>query len=111
MREASVQRFAIYWPGGAVRPAVDVEIGWLLRSVQDGKVSADGVGVFYEWNPDGRCAARERPTPEGGAVFESLERTRRTTYYQSLVALGAIPIPWSSYEDLFEFLKTFAPGV
>lgn len=108
VQEAGIEKYALYWPARAVRPAVDVEIGWLLRAVQDGKVSGDNVGVFYEWDPEGRGAARERITADGRALFESLERTRRTTYYQSLVAWGGVLIPWSTYEDLLEFLVVFA---
>ncbi|MCI4318936.1 MAG: hypothetical protein L3K23_02240 [Thermoplasmata archaeon] len=106
--EARIDRYAIYWPYGAVRPALDVEIGWLLHSLQRKEIYGESIGLFYESNSEGRQAARERSRTDGRVVFESLERGRRTTYYQSLVAWGAIPIPWSSYEDLIEFLEVFA---
>jgi hypothetical protein len=108
INEGGVERYAIFWPYGAVRPAVDVEIGWLLHSLQRKEVSGEQIGIFYEWNPEGRKAARERPVAGGRVVFESLERGRRTTYYQSLVDWGAIPIPWAGYEDLLEFMEVFA---
>jgi|SRR5579871_656933 hypothetical protein len=108
VRELGIDRYAVYWPFGAVRVAVDVEIGWLLHALQHHGVDGERVALFYEWDPDGHRAAQERPTPDGKIVFESLERQRRTTYYQSLVAWGATPIPWSSYEDLLEFLEVFA---
>jgi hypothetical protein len=108
VQEGGIDRFAIYWPYGAIRPALDVEIGWLLHAIQRKEISPDRVGIFYEWNPVGRKAARERPAANGQMVFESLERGRRTTYYQSLVAVGAVPIPWSDYEDLLEFMEVFA---
>jgi len=108
VHEAGIERFAIYWPYGAVRPALDVEIGWLLHALQRKEIPGENIGIFYEWDPEGRQAAHEREIPGGRVVFESLERGRRTTYYQSLVDWGAIPIPWSSYEDLLEFLEVFA---
>jgi len=108
VHEGGVDRYALYWPYGAVRPALDVEIGWLLPSLQRKEIPGESVGIFYEWNPEGHQAAHERALPDGRFVFESLERDRRTTYYQSLVDWGAIPIPWSSYEDLLEFLDVFA---
>jgi hypothetical protein len=108
LHEGGVDRYAIYWPYGAIRPAVDVEIGWLLHSLQRKEISGEHIGIFYEWNPEGRKTAHERPVAGGRAVFESLERGRRTTYYQSLVDRGAIPIPWARYEDLLEFLEVFA---
>lgn len=108
VREGDIDHFALYWPYGAVRPALDVEIGWLLHSLQRKEIPGERVGIFYEWSPEGRRAAQERTRSDGHLVFESMERGRRTTYYQSLVDLGAIPIPWSSYEDLLEFLEEFA---
>ena len=108
VHDGTVDRFAFYWPFGAVRPPVDVEVGWLLHGLQHREVAGERVGIFYEWDPEGRKAAQERPTAQGKTVFESLEHERRTTFYQSLVAWGATPIPWSSYEDLLEFLEVFA---
>ncbi len=108
VEESRIDRYAIYWPFGAVRPALDVEIGWLLHGIQRKDVSGQRVGIFYEWDPEGRRAARERPTANGRMVFESLERGRRTTYYQSLVAAGGVPIPWATYDDLLEFIEVFA---
>jgi hypothetical protein len=108
VQEGAIDRYAIYWPYGAVRPALDVEIGWLLHALQRKEVSGERVGIFYEGDPDGRKAARERLTPDGRIVFESLERGRRTTYYDSLVAAGAVPVPWASYEDLLEFIEVFS---
>ncbi|MGP8076425.1 MAG: hypothetical protein ACLP8Y_06825 [Thermoplasmata archaeon] len=108
VQEGGVERYGIYWPCGAVRPALDVEIGWLLHSLQRKEIHGESIGIFYESNPKGRQAARERSVSGGRVVFESLERGRRTTYYRSLVDWGAIPIQWSSYEDLLEFLEVFA---
>lgn len=108
VHEGSVDRYANYWPYGAVRPALDVEIGWLLHALQRKEISGERIGVFYEWDPEGHQAAQERTLSDGRVVFESLERGRRTTYYQSLVDWGAIPIPWSNYENLLEFLEVFA---
>lgn len=108
VHEGEVERYAIYWAHGAVRPALDVEIGWLLRGLQRKEIPGESIGLFYESDPEGRQAAHERHVPGGRVVFESLERGRRTTYYQSLVDWGAIPIPWSNYEDLLEFLEVFS---
>ncbi len=102
-----IDQFAIYWPYGAVRPALDVEIGWLLHAMQRGEIPGDQVGVFYECGPEGHKAARERTTADGRLVFEALEHEKRTTAYQTFVSRGALLIPWSSYEDLFEFLEAF----
>jgi hypothetical protein len=57
LHEGGVDRYAIYWPYGAIRPAVDVEIGWLLHSLQQKEISGEHIGIFYEWNPEGRKTA------------------------------------------------------
>lgn len=108
VKEDHVDKFAIYWPYGAVRPAVDVEIGWLLYAMQRGDILAERVGVFYEWDPEGRKAAEERTAHEGRVVFEGLEREKRARAYRNVASRGAILIPWSRYEDLLEFLEVFA---
>lgn len=70
---------------------------WLLHALQRGEIPGERVGISYEWSPKGRQATRECSRANDRVVFESLERSRRTTYYQNLVDWGSIPVPWSSY--------------
>ncbi len=60
-QESRVDRYAIYWPYGAVRPGLDVEIGWLLHSLQRKEIPGESIGIFYEWDPEGRWS----PSAEG----------------------------------------------
>lgn len=107
IREDKVDQYAMFWPWGGTRSGLDVEIGWLLKSIRVGEVDSDNVAVFYEWNPEGRRAADIVTRKDGTGAFQSLEDHRRTTYYESLVARGAVPIAWSTYEDLLEFMVEF----
>lgn len=107
IREDKVDQYAMFWPWGGTRSGLDVEIGWLLKSIRVGEVDSDNVAVFYEWNPEGRRAADIVTGKDGTGAFQSLEDHRRTTYYESLVARGAVPIAWSTYEDLLEFMVEF----
>ena len=107
IQEDKVDQYAMFWPWGGVRPGLDVEIGWLLKSMRIGEVDPDDVAVFYESNPDGKRAAELRVTKDGLGGFRSLEDHRRTTYYESLVARGAETVEWANYEDLLEFLVEF----
>ena len=107
IREDKVDLYAMFWPWGGARSGLDVEIGWLLKSIRVGEVDSNRVAVFYEWDSGGRKAADIVIRKDGTGAFQSLEDHRRTTYYESLVARGAIPIAWSTYEDLLEFLEEF----
>lgn len=75
--------------------------------MRDGDIPGHNVGVFYEWNPEGKSAAEVVVRPDSYTLFQSLESHRRTTYYESLVARGARAVRWTTYEDLLEFLEDF----
>ena len=107
IQEDEVDLYAMFWPWGGARTGLDVEIGWLLKSIRVGEVDPVNVAAFYEWDSEGRKAADIVTRKDGTGAFQSLEDHRRTTYYESLVARGAVPIAWSTYEDLLEFLEEF----
>ena len=107
IREDKIDQYAMFWPWGGVRAGLDVEIGWLLKSIRVGEVDPDNIAVFYECSSEGKRAAELVERKDGTGAFRSLESHRRTTYYGSLVARGAEAVEWASYEDLLEFLVEF----
>ena len=92
-REAKVNGYFIYWPYGAQRSGLDVELGFLLWQLEHGK-SLD-IRLFVESGP--KSAGRV----EDGQ-FVARELGRRTRYYEDLVAYGVDLVEWASYSELWE---------
>ncbi len=92
VRELPVGRFLLYWPFGAQRAGLDVEIGFLLSKLAGG-VPLD-IRVLIESGT--RAAGRVV-----GGVFESVELGRRTRYYQDLVEYRCPVVEWEDYEALW----------
>jgi hypothetical protein len=99
-----VTDYYLYWPYGAARSGMDVEIGFLLEQMAGDtpKLESDRITVFYEDDGEKRRSAEIGFGGGGRLEFTPLERTRRTRYHTDLVDLGAIARPWKNYPELFE---------
>ena len=76
IREDKMDQYAMFWPWGGVRAGLDVEIGWLLKSIRVGEVDPDNIAVFYECSSEGKRAAELVERKDGttsvlGKFFES----------------------------------------
>lgn len=96
VRARRVRRYFIYWPAGAQRAGVDVELGFLLSELLAGK-DLD-VRVFVE---------RSAGTVRHGS-FESREAGARTRYYEDLLTLGCPIVEWRTYRELWRALRHHA---
>ncbi|MCI4324034.1 MAG: hypothetical protein L3K03_08520 [Thermoplasmata archaeon] len=99
-----MQDYFVYWPFGAARSGLDIEVGFLLEQMDREKPEIEGehVTVFYEDDGATRRAAGFRIGADGRMQFASLERTRRTHYYSDLVDLGGIAKDWENHGELVE---------
>lgn len=91
-----VGRHFVYWPFGAQRSGVDVELGFLLASLQRGE------------SPDVRVFVESAAGTVSGGHFESREKGARTTYYEDLLAYGCPIVEWERYEELWTALRHHA---
>ncbi len=85
----------MYWPYGAQRSGLDVELGFLLEALQRGE--SPDVRLFMEV---GRHAVGR--ILDGQMVF--LERGHRTRYYEDLSEYGCPIIERENYQSLLEYL-------
>lgn len=101
VRDLPVNRFLIYWPYGANRSGLDVEIGYLLTRLED-QIDLD-VRIFIEAgsHPAGRLAGRQ---------FVVAEHRRRTHYYDDLLVYGCTMVEWESYQSLFDSFVAHGRG-
>ncbi|MDE1822190.1 MAG: hypothetical protein KGJ23_02675 [Euryarchaeota archaeon] len=103
VRKHMVDQYFVYWPFGAARPGLDVEVGFLLLQMGRGELPGDRVVVFYEDDGASRRAASLVYDTAGRMRFSSLEREgRRTRYYPDLVDFGATTKPWKDSQELLE---------
>jgi hypothetical protein len=94
-----ISQYFVYWPLGAKRVGVDVELGALLDRLSSGR--DHDVRLFVQ-----EGAGRLHPDGE----FECMEEGRRTGYYQDLVAHGCPIVLWEDHSDLFDsFLQHADP--
>lgn len=91
--EAKVDGYFVFWPFGAQRSGLDVELGFLLWQFEHGR--SPDVRVFIETGA--RAAARV----EAGHLV-ALESGSRTRYYEDLVRYGASIVEWSDHDELLE---------
>lgn len=85
----------MYWPYGAQRSGLDVEVGFLLDAF--GRGQSPDVRLFIE---AGKHAAGR--ILHGQLTF--LESGRRTRYYEDLSEYGCPIVEWGSYESLLGYL-------
>ncbi|MDG7006392.1 MAG: hypothetical protein JRM86_05600 [Nitrososphaerota archaeon] len=91
--EARVDGFFVFWPYGAQRSGLDVELGFLLWQFEHGR--SPDVRIFAETGEH-----RAAKVVDGHLVV--LEQGSRTRYYEDLVQYGAAIAEWSDYSELLE---------
>ena len=98
-----VEDYYIYWPYGAARPGLDVELGFLLEQMWRRELGGDHVTVFYEDDGARRRAAGYQFGRNGRLQFVSREKHgKRTRYYPDLVDFGALAKDWRDHAELVE---------
>ena len=103
VRKHFVEDYYVYWPYGAARPGLDVELGFLLEQMWRRELRGDHVPVFYEDDGARRRAAGYQFARNGRFQFVSLERYgKRTRYYPDLVDFGALAKDWRDHGELLE---------
>ncbi len=97
--------YFVYWPYGAKRAGLDVELGFILDELM--KDENTDVRLFVE-SEAGRIvfAADEHGHP--ASYFVSKEKGRRTTYYEDLIKMGAVMVEWKGYDELLSALYQHA---
>jgi hypothetical protein len=98
VRDLEVDRYVLFWPYGAQRPGLDVEIGSLLQRMDQGEEL--DITMFVE------AGAKVAGRVEDG-LFVSREATRRTHYYEDLLEFGASFVEWDTYETLWFSLMNY----
>ncbi len=108
VRERGVTRFALYWPFGANRAGMDVEIGLLLERLRRKEIRGEDVRVLIEDDGARRRAGGREPSSGLSVMFVSFEPGHRTRYYGDLLLYGAIVPTWADYGELLELLENIA---
>ena len=104
-----VQDYYVYWPYGAARPGLDVELGFLLEQLWRKELGGDHVTLFYEDDGVRRRAGEYQFGHDGRLRFVSLERQgKRTRYYPDLVDFGALAKDWHDHAELVEEILAHA---
>ena len=98
VREEAIDQYFLFWPYGSQRSGLDVEIGFLLLKMDQGEKL--DIVLFVEAGE--RIAGRV----ENG-LFVSREATRRTHYYEDLIAFGASLVEWDDYSILWSSLMSY----
>lgn len=101
VRDLPVKRFLLYWPYGADRSGLDIEIGYLLTRLEEN--AGLDVRIFIEagGRPAGKLIGRE---------FVVAEHRRRTRYYDDLLTYGCKIVEWESYQALFDSFLSHGRG-
>jgi hypothetical protein len=108
VRDQEVSRFALYWPHGANRSGLDVEIGFVLERLRRRELTGEDVRVLVEDDGAQRRAGGREPGLHGEVLFVSYERGHRTRYYSDLVLYGSILPTWADYGELLELVENLA---
>ena len=103
-----VCRFVLYWPFGANRSGLDVEIGFVLERLRRREIRGEDVRVLIEDDGAKRRAGGREVRPDGTFGFVSLEEGERTWYYDDLVLYRALIPSWTDYGELLELLENIA---
>lgn len=98
--KAPVDQFFLWWPYGAARTGVDVEIGALLVWLNESRVSPEAIRIFVEDDGRHRRAGTWTFDKDGTLGFAWKERTRRAGYYHDWTKFGILPLTWRNYEEL-----------
>ncbi|HLN51501.1 MAG TPA: hypothetical protein VN819_05255 [Thermoplasmata archaeon] len=108
VQDEGVTRFAFYWPFGANRAGMDVEIGFVLERLRRKEILGEDVRILIEDDGSKRRAGGREAGTGNSVTFVSFEQGRRTRYYGDLVVYGAILPTWSDYGELLELLENIA---
>lgn len=96
--EGDFEQVSIYWPAGANRSGLDVEIGFLLSMLQRQELRPESVLLEIQT----KCVDFR----ENDIVF--LEEGKRTQYFLDLFRFECPILVWSTYEELLENLRASA---
>lgn len=95
VQERRVDGYFVFWPFGAQRAGLDVEIGFLLGQFAQGH--SPDVRLFFEAGKHPVAQVRD-------GHLEVLEKGSRTRYYGDLAEYGASLVEWPNYSELWEAL-------
>lgn len=98
VREQRVNQYFLFWPYGAQRPGLDVEIGFLLLRMDQGEKL--DIVLFVE-------AGQKVAGKVENGLFVSRESTRRTHYYEDLMEFGASLVEWEDHGILWSSLMSY----
>jgi hypothetical protein len=98
VQEEAIDQYFLFWPYGSQRSGLDVEIGFLLLKMDQGEEL--DIVLFVE------AGTRAAGRVENG-LFVSHEATRRTHYYEDLIAFGASLVEWDEYSILWSSLMSY----
>ena len=96
--DSDFEQVSIYWPAGANRSGLDIEIGFLLSMLQRHELRPESVLLEIQT----RCVEFR----ENDIVF--LEEGKRTQYFLDLFRFECPILEWSTYEELLENLRASA---
>jgi hypothetical protein len=110
VRDEKVDRFVLYWPFGANRAGLDIEIGFILERLRRGEIVGEEVRVLIEDDGSRRRAGKVETKGVEAFTFVSHEKGHMTGYYGDLIPFRAILTTWANHEELFEVLRNIAIG-
>lgn len=99
IRERDVQTFAVYWPAEARLNGVDIELGFLLSAIHEGRLDSADVYLLIE--------KKITKIGEKGNL-ELSESGNRTRYYQDLINVGCPIRRWRNEEELATAMANIA---
>ena len=108
VEDQGIGRFVLYWPFGANRSGLDVEIGFVLERLRRKEVLGEDVRVLIEDDGVKRRAGGREIGPDGAFGFVSLEEGERTWYYDDLLLYRALIPFWADFDELLELLENIA---
>ena len=109
VHDEEIDQFVLYWPFGANRTGLDIEIGFILEKLRRGEITGENVRVLIEDDGPRRRAVRGRNC-RGRDLHVRLVRegAQVNVLWRYSIPFGAILTGWASYEELFELLKNAA---
>jgi hypothetical protein len=103
--EEGIREFVVYWPFGANRSGLDIELGFVLERLRRKEIDGRAVRVLVEDDGATRRAGGVEIDGNGDLAFVSYEHGGRTTYYADLARYRAIVASWADYAELVELLE------
>lgn len=106
--EQGITQFALYWPFGANRSGLDVEIGLVLERLRRKEIIGRNVRVLVEDDGVHRRAGEIKIDKNDDITFVSYEVGRRNRYYDDWLPYQAIITTWTDYSELREILENIS---